>query len=330
MGKRYPPDLFPRHHPRPEKKKNVEIRGHKCAQEGQTCRHPQKGGGNPKVNAWHRLRPRTTWHRQKEQDDLAREKIRINEDRLEKRLTKQEHQRQEGVESQEKASGAGSSQSNISPVQQFRGINEENLQEADTQGTPENVEDPEGSASPNVSETDESIEVEVFFPKNEGKHEPRPRDTESEEEQLRDDENEYELDPEFQSTEDEETESCDESPPPEREITFTPAKPTKNARRNAKRRKQQKLQRRQDEYEENKKKIHIKRRLYSSRKNPFLRIGPQPQTSSTEILSDSEARANPRSEKEKDKSKRRRESQESIEELDAQGRKVPKNKYRRH
>ena len=88
------------------------------------------------------------------------------------------------------------------------------------------------------------------------------------------------------------------------------------------------------EYEENKKKIDIKRRLYTKKKHPILRIDTQRRapTSSTEILSDSEARADPRPVKHKDQSKRRRASQESVEEVDSQGRKLPKNKnkYRRH
>ena len=49
------------------------------------------------------------------------------------------------------------------------------------------------------------------------------------------------------------------------------------------------------------------------------------QTSSTEIMTDSDARAGPRNSKEP---KSRRESQESIQELDSQGRKVPTNKHR--
>ena len=87
---------------------------------------------------------------------------------MDARIAKREHQRREEEEAQEKASRqhhAGPSHFNVSPVQQFRAVNEENLQEAGPQGTPENVGDPEGSARSSASETDESIEV---FPKDKG------------------------------------------------------------------------------------------------------------------------------------------------------------------
>ena len=66
--------------------------------------------------------------------------------------------------------------------------------------------------------------------------------------------------------------------------------------------------------------------------HPKMRLGnaatkntrQKARTSSTEIMSDVDARAEPRSVK-RDDAKRRRESQEPVEELNAQGTKVPKN-----
>ena len=146
--------------------------------------------------------------------------------------------------------------------------------------------------------------------------------TESEEENLREDDldNELVLEPEYQSSDED---IHDRTPPPDREITFTPPS-TKNARRNAIKWKRKRLQRTQDQYEEQKKKTNLKRRLYGAKKSPFLRIGP-PRTSHS-TPTDLEARADPRPIPPRDKPKRRRESHESIEEVDPQGRKLPKNK----
>ena len=180
------------------------------------------------------------------------------------------------------------------------------------------------------SETEESTEV---FPKDESDEEIELPDSESEVEYLRSEDQEHELEPEYQSSEEEELH--EPSPSPEREVTFTPLRSTsKNAKRNMRRRQLKKTQRNQEQYNANKRKIDIKERLWSKRKHPRLRPGTQsstPQrapTSSTEIMSDTDARADPRPAKHHDQLKRRRESQESVEELDSQGRKVPTNKYR--
>ena len=102
-------------------------------------------------------RSRTVWQRQKERDDYKRQRIQVKQDQLEARIAKREHQRREEEVAQEKASGqhhAGPSKTNISPVQQFRAVNEENLQETEPPGTPENMPgDPGGSARSGVSET---------------------------------------------------------------------------------------------------------------------------------------------------------------------------------
>ena len=220
-----------------------------------------KKGGDPKgkrlapfgFESKKEERSRTVWERQAEIDKYERQRIQIKKDQELQRIAKREHQRREEEEAQEKANRqhhAGPSHSHVSPVQQFRAVNEENLQEADPQGTPVNAGDPEGSARSTMSETDESIEV---FPKDKGDNEARPQDTDSEEEYLRDNDQEYELDPEYQSSEEE---VRDPSPSPEREVTFTPST-SKNARRNSRRRKRLKLQQTQAQYEENKKKIDI-------------------------------------------------------------------------
>ena len=66
-------------------------------------------------------RSRTVGQRQKEQDDLERQRIQIKEDQPKARTAKWEHQQKEEKEAQEKASGqenAGPSQEKISPVKQ--------------------------------------------------------------------------------------------------------------------------------------------------------------------------------------------------------------------
>ena len=270
-------------------------------------------------------RSRTVWQRQKEQDDFERQRIQIKEDQLKARTAKWEHQLREEKEAQEKASGqqnAGPSQTKTSPVQPFRAVNEDNLQESEPPGTPD-LGDPEGSAKSEEYETEESTEV---FLKGESDEEIELPDSESEFENLRSGDQEHELEPEYQSSEEEEL--YEPSPSPEREVTFTPLRSTsKNAKRNLRRRQSKKKQRNQDQYNANGRRIEIKESHRSKRGHPKLQ-GSTPQrapTSSTEIMSDTDARADPRPSK---KLKRRRESQESVEELDSQGRKVPTNKYR--
>ena len=164
--------------------------------------------------------------------------------------------------------------------------------------------------------------------------------TESDPELLRGEEHEedHELETAFQSSEYEDEDALETreySPSPERDVSFPPVKPiSKNARKNARRRHNQRIHKDQEQYEENKKRIDIKRRIGRDKKNPFLRLGPEtnnqrrPPTPSTEILSDSDARAGKRPNDSQEKKKRRRESQESVEEVDSQGRKVPWAKYK--
>ena len=185
--------------------------------------------------------------------------------------------------------------------------------------------DPEGTAKSEEYETEESTEV---FLKGASDEEIELPDSESEFENLRSGDEEYDLEPEYQPREEEEPYV---SPPsPEREVTFTPLRSTsKNARRNFRRRIAKKKLRNQDQYNADKKRMEINERLRSKREKSKLlssNLRPQrAQTSSTEIMTDSDARADPRNSKEP---KSRRESQESVEELDSQGRKVPTNKHR--
>ena len=272
-------------------------------------------------------RSRTVWQRQKEQDDLERQRIQIKEDQLKARTAKQEHQQKEEKEAQEKekASGqqsAGPSQEKISPVKPFRAVNEVNLQESEPPRTPD-PGDPEGSAKSDEYETEESTEV---FLKGESDEEIELPDSESEFENLRSEYEEHELEPEYQPSEEEEL--YVPSPSPEREVTFTPLRSTsRNAKRNFRRRLSKKKQRNQDQHNANGRRIEINERHRSKRGHPKPQsLTPQrAPTSSTEIMSDSDARAEPRHSKQ---SKSRRKSQESVEELDSQGRKVPTNKYR--
>ena len=192
-------------------------------------------------------------------------------------------------------------------------------EEDDQPGTPENIES--GSERFTVSETEESVEIEVFPPKMTSDEEAEIPNTESEGENLRDDEleldNEPMLEPEFQSSDDEEIR--DRTPSPEREVSFTPQS-TKNAKRNATRRKRKRLQKSQNQYEEQKKKTTIKKRLDGSKKSAHLRLGPPPKSTHSEKKLYPDAKADAR----------RRDSQESIEEVDSQGRRLPKNKKTHH
>ena len=172
---------------------------------------------------------------------------------------------------------------------------------------------------------------------------PKEAASESDPEILRGEEYEedYEQEPVFESSEheDEDIRENSPSPSPERDVTFTPEKPiSKNARKNARKRQNQKIYRNRENYEETKKRIGLEKRIGRKKKNPHLRLDPatdnkrRPPTSSTEILSDSEARAGKRPDGSQKTKKRRHESQESVEEIDSQGRKMPRttNKYQRN
>ena len=155
-------------------------------------------------------------------------------------------------------------------------------------------------------------------------------------------EEDYEQEPVFESSEHEDEdmlETRENSPSPERDVAFTPEKPiSKTARKNARRRQNQRIYKDQEHYEETKKRIGLERRIGRNKKNPHLRLDPatknqrRPPTSSTEILSDSDARAGRRPDGSQKTKKRRHESQESVEEIDSQGRKMPRttNKYQRN
>ena len=170
----------------------------------------------------------------------------------------------------------------------------------------------------------------------EADEDPKEAASESDPELLRgeDYEEDSELDPAFESSGHEYEDTQENSPSPERDVVFSPEKPiTKPARKNARRRRNEKIRKdREDreDYEETKKRIGIDRRIGRDKKNPHLRLGPptnnqrRPPTSSTEILSDSDARAGRRTDGNREKEKRRRGSQESVEEVDSQGRKLPR------
>ena len=202
-------------------------------------------------------------------------------------------------------------------IQTFRAINEnENphtTQETEPQEESENEPEDPGRAV-YVEESEESVEAE---PKNGSEEEIEL--SESDVEILRGYEQEQEIELEYKPSEyDEYLEQS-----PEREVFFKTTK-SSNANRNRRRRNRRKLAREQEEK-------HVTERIDTS--HPKMRLGtPKPSqqrapTSSTEIVSDTDARAEPRSARNYD-AKRRRESQESVEELNAQGNKVPKNKKR--
>ena len=239
------------------------------------------------------------------------------------RRQKLEHQKRAEETARENAEKNQRIEFNALPVQPFRAINEISEvyveEEEDQPGTPENIET--GSERFTISETEESNENEVFPPKTTSDEEEEIPNTESEEEKLRDDEHglddEQMLEPEYQSSGNEEIR--DHTPSPERNVTFTPQS-TKNAKRNATRRRRKRLQKNQHQYEEQKKKTTIKKRLYGSKKSAHLRLGPPPKNTHSEKKSYPEAKADAR----------RRDSQESIEEVDSQGRRLPKNKKTHH
>ena len=198
------------------------------------------------------------------------------------------------------------------------------MQESAPPRTPDRG-DPEGSAKSDEYETEESTEI---FLKEGSDEEYVLPDSESEFENLRDEYEEHELEPEYQPSEEEEEELYVPSPSPEREVTLTPLRSTsKNAKRNLRRRLSKKNQRYQDQHNASGRRIEINERHRSKRGHPKLQRSTPPRapTSSTEIMSDSDARANSRHSKQP---KSRRESQESVEELDSQGRKMPTNKHR--
>ena len=254
--------------------------------------------------------------RQKHKDDLI-DKIRVKQ--LEKRMSKMEHQSYQSGEDQPRL--------NVSQIAKFTAVNENWTRDNPKKRV----------------RTDES-DTEVCVGTVAGVDEETETASESDPELLRGEEydEDHELEPAFESSEHEDEdklETREDSPSPERDVAFTPEKPiSKNARKNARRRQNQRIYRDQEHYEETKKRIGFERRIGRHKKNPHLRLDPainnqrRPPTSSTEILSDSDARAGRRPDGSQKTKKRRRESQESVEEIDSQGRKMPRatNKYQRN
>mgnify|MGYP001356695803 CR=1 FL=1 len=214
----------------------------------------------------------------------------------------------------------GTSKPKTSPITPFRAVNE-----PESTGTPI-PGDPEGTAESEENETEESTEV---FLKESSEDEIELPDSGAEFENLRSGEEEYDLEPEFDLEHDHQPQVDEPHLSPEREVSFTPLlPPTKNARRNFRRRRANKKQRTQDNADKKRREINERIRSNRDKRKP-LNPKRQTRTPSTEIITDSDDRASARNSR---KPKSRRESQESIEELDSKGRKVPTNKYqnRRH
>ena len=261
--------------------------------------------------------------RQKHRDDLI---DKIREKQLESRMSKIEHPSYQSGEDQPRLT--------TSQIAKFTAINENWTQDNPKMRNRTDESDTEvcvGTVAGAEEETEEADEG------------PKETASESDPELLRGEEYEeyYELEPAFESSEHEDEdmrETRENSPSPERDFAFTPEKPiSKTARKNARRRQNQRIYK-DEHYEETKKRIGFERRIGRNKKNPHLRLGPatnnqrRPPTSSTEILSDSDARAGRRPDGSQKTKKRRRESQESVEEIDSQGRKMPRaiNKHQRN
>ena len=284
-------------------------------------------GARLRKESWSEERPReerarTAWQLQKERDDRESQRIQIKIDQQKARMAKLEHQRKEDEDANDKTRDKqkpSSSKPKTSPIIPFRAVNEPEPTDSPTPG------DPDGTAESADDETEES--TEVFRKESSGDDSVVP-DSGAESDNLRGTEEDYNLEPEFDHEHDIQPQDDD----PEREVSFTPLlPPTKNARRNFRRRRANKKQRTQDNAD--KKRREINERLRHKREKSKLQSSnlrsQRAQTSSTDIMTDSDDRASTRNSKEP---KSRRESQESIEELDSKGRKVPTNKYknRRH
>ena len=241
-------------------------------------------------------------------------------------MAKLEHQRKEEEDAREKTCDKqkpDTSKPKTSPITPFRAVNE-----PESTGTPI-PGDPEGTAEYEDNETEESSEI---FLKESSEDEIELPDSGSDSENLRSREEEYDLEPVFDLEHDLQPQEERHPLSPEREVSFTPPSPsTRNARRNFRRRRANKKQRIQDNAD--KKRREINERLRSKREKAKLQNSERrplrAQTSSTDIMTDSDDRASTRNPRDP---KNTRESQESIEELDFKGRKVPTNKYknRRH
>ena len=234
-------------------------------------------------------------------------------------MAKLEHQRKEDEDANDKTRDKqklSSSKPKTSPIIPFRAVNEPEPTDSPTPG------DPDGTAESADNETEESTEV---FPKESSGDDSVVPDSGAESDNLRGIEEDYDLEPEFDHEHDIQPQDDD----PEREVSFTPLlPPTKNTRRNFRRRRANKKQRTQDNADKKRREINERIRSNRDKRKP-LNPKRQARTPSTEIITDSDDRASARNSR---KPKSRHESQESIEELDSKGRKVPTNKYqnRRH
>ena len=277
-------------------------------------------------------RARTVAQAQAELDAAEREKIKIHTERLELRRAKLARQEKEDRETQEQinrqcnigqCSHSKPQQTKTRPreiIQTFRAINE-NENPPNTQETEPPMEqgnEPEDQGRVVYSEeSEESIEV---APKNETDEEIKLSDSESEVEVLRGEEQEQEIELEYEPSEDEEFQEQS----PEREVFYKTSKPS-TASRNKRRRQKRKLARDQEQK-------HVTERLDT--RHPKMRLGTpnasrqRAPTSAIEIISDTDTRADLRPAKKNYDAKRRRESQESVEDLNTKGTKVPTNKKR--
>ena len=289
-------------------KRGREPKRSRLAQVGTHLRRESRNEDRSREN-----RARTVGQRQKERDDRESQIIEIEKDRHKERMAKLEHQRREEEFAKEKTCDKqkpGTSNPKISPITPFRAVNE-----------------PEPTAEDESKETEDSPETRLKESSGDENEQP---DSGSDSENLRSREEEDDLEPAFDLEHDLQPQEERHPLSPEREVSFTPPSPsTKNARRNFRRRRANKKQRHQDSADKKRREINV--RLRSEREKAKLqnsKLRP-PQTSSTDIMTDSDDRASNRNPREP---KSRRESLESIEELDSKGRIVPTNKYknRRH
>ena len=297
-------------------KRGREPKRSRLAQVGAQLRRESRCEERPREE-----KARTVGQRQKERDDRESYIIQIKKDQQKARMAKLEHQRKEEEDAKEKTCDKqkpGTSKLKTSPITPFRAVNE-----------PEPPGDLEDTIEHEDKETEESSDTSL---KGSSEDEIERLDSGSDSENLRSREEEHDLEPVFDVEHDLQPQEERRPLSPEREVSFTPPSPsTRNGRRNFRRRRANKKQRIQDNAD--KKRREINERLRSKREKAKLqnseRRPPRAQTSSTDIMTDSDDRASTRNPRDP---KNTRESQESIEELDFKGRKVPTNKYknRRH
>jgi len=283
-------------------------------------------------------RARTVEQRQKEDDAYARDLIKVKKEQAEARKAKHEHQRKEEEEAQERA--RRNAPTKTPSIRPFRAVNEENMHREEPPPT-RTLHDSLHAMTKeqliasykemiNVNESEDSANEEGFggYSDHEsledGEAEYPAPEPDSEGPERSETEEVHGVDPVFE----EEEAGYDLPPSPEREVLFTPMKPpTKNAKRNARRRILKNIRQRQQEHEENKSRAESDHKQKTGRVSALSARRLEPLTTSTELMSDSDSKAGRRSDNNND-NKRRRESQESVEEVDSLGRKLPKNKKR--